>query len=127
MFARAHRFQRNVDLVALVAVAALLVVTRDPWVPLAGMAVLSAHALVPLRYRNSGVQDERDAAHQRTAASAAFATGWVFIALSATALVMLHDDTKLVPSYYLAWMILVGWILQSLVGSSVALHLDRGD
>lgn len=127
MFARAHRYQLIVDLVAVNVVLVLLIATRDPWVPLAGMAVLSAHAIVPLRFRHSGVEDERDAAHARTSAAAAFASGWVVISLGAVTLVMVHEDTQLVPSYFLVWMLLVAWLVQSIVGSSAALLLNRQD
>lgn len=126
MFRRAHRFHLIVDVTAIVVVLALLGFTRNPWGGLAGFSVLAAHAVVGFRVPRGAAEDERDTAHQMTAARAGFAATWVVFVLVATSISVARGDAS-IPTWTLNYLVMGGWLVSSLVASAVALNLDRTD
>ena len=123
-FRRFHTFQLAVAVGTVTTVLILLVTLRNPGASTAGFAVLALLGLGPLVDRESGIADERDRHHHWVALRVANAASWILVVLVATGLVLTYSDSC-VPTHSLTLLVLGGWTVQTLVGSSTAIVLDR--
>jgi uncharacterized membrane protein len=119
------RFQLAVAALAGAAVLVVYLLSHNLLGSMAGFAFLALLGLRPSFMRRP-VEDERDEAIHRRAATAAHTVLWLALVVWGVSVTLAYDDRGSVPLPWVAPVVWVAWWLVTAVRSITILVLDRG-